>query len=102
MEGGLPGSPGSFTLEDGTPLNPKRTVEIAPEAVVVITTPGGGGLGSPLERDPELVRRDVQDGLVSADLAAASYRVAMDGAGSVDPIETARLRREARIKEPVA
>ncbi len=31
---------------------------------VRVGTPGGGGYGDPRERDPELVRRDVRDGLL--------------------------------------
>ena len=36
---------------------------------VKIAMPGGGGYGDPIERDPQLVRRDVEEGFVS--LAAA-------------------------------
>ena len=36
LEGGLPGAPGEFHLADGTPLNPKRTIELSPEQLLVI------------------------------------------------------------------
>jgi len=41
-------------------------------------TPGGGGFGSPAERDPDLVRRDVDDGYVSAAEAERTYGVRLD------------------------
>jgi N-methylhydantoinase B len=95
LEGGLAGGMGSFALGDGTVVNPKRTMELRPEQTVVISTPGGGGLGSPLERDPAAVREDVLDGLVSPEQARAVYGVALDAAGAVDDEETRRLRNGA-------
>jgi N-methylhydantoinase B len=41
----------------------------------VILTPGGGGYGDPRMRDPELVRKDVANGLVSAESALKHYGV---------------------------
>lgn len=43
--------------------------------VVVMNTGGGGGYGDPLERDPERVRHDVLEGLVSVESASDSYGV---------------------------
>lgn len=43
--------------------------------VVVMNTGGGGGYGDPLERDPELVRQDMLEGLVSVESARDSYGV---------------------------
>jgi N-methylhydantoinase B/oxoprolinase/acetone carboxylase alpha subunit len=34
---------------------------------------GGGGYGNPLERARELVRKDIEDGYVSAEAAALRY-----------------------------
>jgi N-methylhydantoinase B len=78
LEGGLPGAPGEFQLVDGTPLNPKSTVVLEPDQQLVIGLPGGGGMGNPRERDPELVRQDVLDGLVSPQQARDVYGVAGD------------------------
>jgi N-methylhydantoinase B len=77
---------------DGTSLNPKRTVELSPAQLLVIGLPGGGGLGDPRERDPELVRQDVLDGLVSVEQARDAYGVALSADGTLDLKETARLR----------
>jgi N-methylhydantoinase B len=60
--------------------------------------PGGGGLGDPRERDPELVRQDVLDGLVSVEQARDAYGVALTANGVLDTAETARLRHSARTE----
>ena len=39
---------------------------------------GGGGVGSPLERDPELVLRDVMDGWLSLSAAEKFYGVIIE------------------------
>jgi N-methylhydantoinase B len=59
-----------------------------------IITPGGGGWGSPLERPPEEVLGDVQDGFVSATSAFDDYAVVLDArCERVD--ETATFRERA-------
>lgn len=40
---------------------------------VKIVTPGGGGYGSPKERDPELVKEDVLEGYISKEVAEKIY-----------------------------
>jgi N-methylhydantoinase B len=49
-------------------------------------------LGDPRERDPELVRQDVLDGLVSIKQARDAYGVAFTADHVLDPAETERLR----------
>jgi len=41
-------------------------------------TPGGGGYGDPLQRDPASVRRDVRAGFVSVAAARAQYGVRLN------------------------
>jgi N-methylhydantoinase B len=53
---------------------------------------GGGGFGSPLERDLELVAEDVREGYVSAQVAREVYQVALDSHGQVDHAATQALR----------
>jgi N-methylhydantoinase B len=60
--------------------------------VVVMRSSGGGGYGDALQRDPELVRRDVAGGYISADRAASGYGVAIDARGAVDAVATDRQR----------
>ena len=57
-------------LVDGEPV-------LAGQIVRVVTT-GGGGWGDPLEREPELVQRDVIEGKVSAQAARDDYGVVLD------------------------
>ena len=55
---------------------------------------GGGGYGSALERDPELVRLDVMNGYVSVKSAREDYGVVIDEASlKVDYDSTHRLRQ---------
>jgi N-methylhydantoinase B len=63
--------------------------------VASIQTPGGGGYGDPLERDPELVLQDVVNGKVSAEKARSVYGVVVDRENQdVDREATERIRRE--------
>lgn len=94
--GGLAGRPAEYVLNpDGEArrLGSKSTVELEAGDVVSYRTCGGGGYGSPEERDPELVLRDVVEGKVSVERARDVYRVAVDlDARRVDEKETRRLR----------
>jgi len=47
--------------------------------IVRLETSGGGGFGAPRARDPALVERDVRQGYVSAEAAAAVYGHARQG-----------------------
>jgi len=60
----------------------------------VIRTPGGGGYGSPTERDSEAVARDVMDGLISPEAAAEHCGVAIAPEGRVDWRRTLELWAE--------
>jgi N-methylhydantoinase B len=69
---------------------------VAPGDLISIRTGGGGGFGSPLERDPAAVLRDVLDGYVSIEAARRDYAVVIDPATmAVDPAATARARGSA-------
>lgn len=62
---------------------------------IVCYQASGGGYGSPLEREPELVRLDVWNELVSTSFAHDVYGVVLDEATlKVDQDATARLRNE--------
>jgi N-methylhydantoinase B len=96
IQGGSPGAAGAVSTTDGRGLHPKRQQRMDAEERVVLSLPGGGGYGDPLEREPDLVARDVENGLVSAGRAREVYNVALtrdrDGNCVVDEEETARLR----------
>ena len=98
LHGGHPGSKGAFTLNTRSPVHPKQDFLLQPGEVVTFQTPGGGGYGNPLERDPELVFKDVVNGLVSAPSAHEDYGVSLvEGPQglAVDPDETKKLRHQA-------
>ena len=61
---------------------------------VRLETPGGGGYGDAMTRDPDRVRRDVTLGYVSAEAALEAYGVVLSGVGAVDQAATATLRKE--------
>jgi N-methylhydantoinase B len=74
-------------------------VRIARGLRVRLETPGGGGFGDPLTRDPAKVARDVAFGYVSRAKAESDYGVALDANGAVDPAATARLRQmQAKVQ----
>ena len=64
-----------------------------------LDTPGGGGLGHALARDPQRVADDVNEGYVTLEAATTSYGVALVRTGrkfEVEPAGTEQLR--ARLK----
>ena len=74
---------------------PKYGVRRLGPARMIAETPGGGGWGDPFEREPELVLRDVIDGVVSVEAAAEHYGVVIAGDGaSIDAAATADRRRK--------
>jgi len=75
-------------------LGSKRTVELEVGEVVSVQTPGGGGRGDPLERDPQAVLADVRDGKVSLERARRIYGVIIQPASmELDVIATQNLRK---------
>jgi N-methylhydantoinase B len=65
------------------------------ESEMLIRTGGGGGWGNPAERDPQLVREDVIEGLVSREAARERYGVALTDDLSLDAAATQALRKAA-------
>ncbi len=102
VNGGGPGAPYAISVED--PAGDVREVagmadgiEVEAGSVVRIVTTGGGGWGDALRREPALVCRDVESGLVSAAAARERYGVVLaceDGAWSIDGAATRNLRAE--------
>jgi N-methylhydantoinase B len=76
-EGGGEGAAGWVGLNDanGTPLRTKGFQIIPKGRRLLLKLPGGGGMGDPKARDPELVKRDVADGLISKQAARDLYGV---------------------------
>jgi N-methylhydantoinase B len=82
--------------EVGPPSCKRSHLAIAPGDRYLSWTAGGGGFGDPLERDPELVARDVRDEYVSPASAIADYGVVLGPAGDVDAEATGARRAELR------
>lgn len=72
---------------------------LAPEDAYYCRSTSGQGYGDPLDRDPELVRDDVDGGWTTVDRARELYGVAIDDAtGRVDHGETESLRAAIRAE----
>ena len=66
---------------------------------LVAETGGGGGYGDPVDRDPERVRLDVQNGYVSPEEARNVYGVVLKEEGlKIDQKETQRCRTTLRLR----
>jgi N-methylhydantoinase B len=81
--GGKAGAGSLYILNPGKEEelpNPTKTdfMPIKKGDLLRVMTPGGGGWGDPLDREPEKVARDVALGLVSMDSAQKDYGVLMD------------------------
>lgn len=97
VKGGLPAQGASCTIQraTGETLNLKSKVTrfVDRNDRIRVTTPGGGGWGDPLERDPEALRRDAIEGLLSPERARTVYGVALDPQTlEIDRKETRWLR----------
>jgi N-methylhydantoinase B len=102
IDGGANGKTGHCTLNPGKP--DERTIPsrfsdhvLHPGDVFSLETPGGGGLGDPLQRDPQRVLGDVRNGYVTREKAREVYRVAVDEKDSdfiLNESETRALRSQ--------
>ncbi len=122
MFGGYPGAPSIMLLMEKTKVNeligmnrppvnvselggqprflPYCNFELKESDVLYMRVASGGGYGDPLERDPRLVQKDVNNGVVSEEAARNIYGVAVDGAdGKMDSAATQELRKKARENE---
>jgi N-methylhydantoinase B len=90
--GGQPGAAGVVTLRSGRPIRPKGRQTVPPRDAICLQLPGGGGFGDPRAREPQHVREDVLDGLITAEAARRDYGVAIGVDGEIDVAETERLR----------
>ncbi|AIJ06109.1 5-oxoprolinase (ATP-hydrolyzing) beta subunit [Methanocaldococcus bathoardescens] len=98
VNNGYSGSCGEhYVIKEGKkiPLSGKNTLSLSCGDVIVINTPGGGGYGSPYDRDINLILEDVKDGKISIDSAYKDYKVKIikkDNEFVVDMEETKKLR----------
>ena len=96
VNGGEPGARARKILEkaDGTQTivgNKLEDLAVETGDILHFITWGGGGWGDPLTRDPQLVAKEVAQGLITAE-GTAAYGVVLDDAGGVDTAATEALR----------
>jgi N-methylhydantoinase B len=94
-DGGHDGMAGKVTLDDGTKLRGMGQQTVPKKNRLIISMPGGGGLGSPRKRPAETVAEDVRQGFISSDAARRDYGVALNDDFSVNENETTKLRAQA-------
>jgi N-methylhydantoinase B len=80
-----------------------RQIDIrqGPADIYEVAFAAGAGYGDPIERDPEAVRRDVENGDISHAAARDVFRVALvgdDDNPAIDGAATAALRRQALVE----
>lgn len=79
--GGKPGKSSQWIINEGTEKEQKLQYAMGDVIflnygdTVTCITPGGGGYGNPFERNPELVREDVIQQLISVEKAKEEYGV---------------------------
>ncbi len=81
LEGGLRPDANQIIAFPGTEREERistKRLTVAPGDRVTLLTAGGGGHGLPADRDPAAVRRDVDEGYVSAEAARDVYGVELD------------------------
>jgi N-methylhydantoinase B len=76
--------PEHLSKDQGIPMQAGDRVEVM--------TPGGGGYGDPLARDPALVARDVRLGYYRPEEVRTLFGVVLQADGTVDASATERLR----------
>ena len=100
---GAAGAPTTVRVERGGELyqpphlSKDQGIALQANDIITVETPGGGGFGDPLNRDPALVERDVRLGYYSLAQAAKLFGVVLRGEpATVDAAATDALRRNGR------
>ena len=75
-------------------LKSKEAVNLSAGETYTSYPSGGGGWGDPAERDPELVKMDALNGIISLESAEKIYRVSLEGEDlRINELKTAELRK---------
>jgi len=90
--------PGKYSVSDMG-----MTFELCQEGELYMICQGaGGGYGDVLERDPELVLKDLEENLISVDVARAIFHVVVDETTLVCDYEATERARAAERKARIA
>jgi N-methylhydantoinase B/oxoprolinase/acetone carboxylase alpha subunit len=87
VQGGRPAASGSILIEQGgsgrwrtfseafSKVSPSKfsNAKVLPGERVRLTTPGGGGIGQPSEREPALIEEDLREGWITPEGARRDY-----------------------------
>jgi N-methylhydantoinase B len=96
--GGGDGDPSAYLLrlpgENDFKMMVGAHIPVPLHASAIVRTGGGGGWGDPHERDPELVRADVLEELVSREAAREKYGVVLRDDLTVDVEATKKQRSQ--------
>ena len=94
-EGNAPGN--LEELSGNRRLLPYCEFDLRGNDVLYMRMSSGGGYGDPLEREPQAILRDVEDGIISLEDAASVYGVVMNEKDSlIDISATERVRADLR------
>jgi N-methylhydantoinase B len=94
-DGGQNGMAGKVELDSGVKLRGMGQQTVPQKDRLIISMPGGGGLGNPRKRAASVVAEDVRQGIISSEAARRDYGVAVNDDFSIDEKETAKLRTMA-------
>jgi N-methylhydantoinase B len=107
VNGGMAGLPGVTLINPET--SHERKIVFSQEAVPVqagdvvrLCTPGGGGWGDPLKRDPEAVRLDCARRLVSVESAERDYGVVLDKIEDLERVYAVDLKATGALRKEKA
>jgi N-methylhydantoinase B len=67
------GGAGNVMLSSGTSIADKGVYSVKPGERVLLSSPGGGGVGDPKARDRDLIARDLAYGYISPEAARSRY-----------------------------
>lgn len=98
-EGGTSGAAGRVSLASGRALKGMGSQVIPRGDRLIVEMPGGGGYGDPLEREPDLVEQDVQQGYLDSTEAELRYGVVLGDDQSIDDVATATTRSQRRNEQ---
>ena len=96
------GSRVEFVVGETTRRPPSFALWDEPPGLLRILSAGGGGFGDPLARGGDEVARDVRDGVVSPEAAAALYGVVLLEDGRLADAAATAARRERMRSEAAA
>ena len=106
LNGGVAGPNGILMMklkgeEEFHEVNVTRHL-VPADTEVIVNQGSGGGWGSPFDRDPELVRWDVVEELVTREAARDDYGVVLRDDLSIDATQTQSLRRQRALSHTTA